>query len=138
MQYVGTPSSRWSRRIDPRTEIGLSGNDLRNTRAKHRKEAGQAKVFGRRFPPLPCHRPIAAVSETALFTGRGGTRTPRENPEKTTVSEQGGAESGAHAAPMTVSNPDLAAVVTTWPKLPEAVRAGIVAMVRTVSDGPTA
>ncbi|MCH8914117.1 MAG: tyrosine-type recombinase/integrase [Planctomycetes bacterium] len=34
--------------------------------------------------------------------------------------------------------PDLAVVVKAWPKLPEPVRAGIVAMVRTVSDGPTA
>ena len=34
--------------------------------------------------------------------------------------------------------PDLAAVISAWPDLPEAVRAGIVAMVRTVSDGPTA
>ena len=89
------------------------------------------------------HCPTQAGTLNLAFGGvsvNGPTRprTPRENPEKTTVSEQGGAESGAHAAPMIVSDPDLAAVVTTWPELPEAVRAGIVAMVRTVSDGPNA
>ena len=33
-------------------------------------------------------------------------------------------------APSSANNPDLAAVVAAWPTLPEAVRAGIVAMVR--------
>jgi hypothetical protein len=30
------------------------------------------------------------------------------------------------------------AVISAWSELPEPVRAGILAMVRTVSDGPTA
>ena len=32
-------------------------------------------------------------------------------------------------------NPDLAEVVTAWPTLPEAIRAGIVAMVKTQREG---
>jgi hypothetical protein len=31
------------------------------------------------------------------------------------------------------TDPDLAAVVAAWPELPEAIRAGIVAMVKTAS-----
>ncbi len=61
-----------------------------------------------------------------------GLEPPQYYPEKTTVSEPGGAESGVHAAPTAVHDPDLAAVVKVWPKLPEAVRAGIVAMVKGV------
>ncbi|MCH9035571.1 MAG: hypothetical protein IID42_13900 [Planctomycetes bacterium] len=33
------------------------------------------------------------------------------------------------------NDPDLAAVISTWPELPEAVRAGIVAMVKAASAG---
>ena len=59
-----------------------------------------------------------------------GLEQHQDSSEKTTVSEQGGAESGAQAASTAVSDPDLAAVVKAWPKLPEPVRAGIVAMVK--------
>ena len=62
-----------------------------------------------------------------------GLEQPQDSPEKTTVSEQGGAESGAQAAPTSVSDPDLAAVVKAWPELPESVRAGIAAMVKAVN-----
>jgi hypothetical protein len=41
---------------------------------------------------------------------------------------------GHHLATDTCQNdPDLAAVVDAWPKLPEALKAGIVAMVRAAS-----
>ncbi len=59
-----------------------------------------------------------------------GLEPLQDSPEKTTVSEQGGAQSGAHTAPTAVSDPDLAGVISAWPELPEAVRVGIVAMVR--------
>jgi len=42
------------------------------------------------------------------------------------LSSEGGAESGA-------IEPLLATVVAAWPELPEALRAGIVAMVKTAS-----
>jgi len=41
-----------------------------------------------------------------------------------------GAESGAVGALSAPIHPDLAAVIEAWPRLPEAVRAGIVAMVK--------
>ena len=67
-----------------------------------------------------------------------GLELPQDFPDKTIVSDLGGAESGAPPAPTAISDPDLAIVVTAWPDLPEAIRAGIVTMVRTVNDGPTA
>ncbi|UCC30279.1 MAG: hypothetical protein JSU86_19025 [Phycisphaerales bacterium] len=70
-------------------------------------------------------------------TEREGFEPPQDFPEKTTVSEQGGAESGAHAAPIAVSDPDLRAVVSAWPELPEALRKGIVAMVKAASGNTT-
>lgn len=78
--------------------------------------------------PLPVSGPA---------TEEEGFEPPQDYPEKTTVSEQGGAESGAHTAPTAVPDPDLAAVVKVWPKLSEAVRKGIVAMVQTASSDPT-
>ena len=40
----------------------------------------------------------------------------------------------AFLAYMSRRNPDLAAVVRAWPKLPEAVRAGILAMVKATGE----
>jgi hypothetical protein len=62
------------------------------------------------------------------------------------VSETGGSKSGniptcfgdcSHGdtpGVSTLADPDLAAVVTAWPDLPPAIRAGIVAMVRSTSE----
>ncbi len=82
-----------------------------------------------------CGRPgtYSALCGPIAKTEREGFEPPQDSPEKTTVSEQGGAESGAHTAPTAVSDPDLVAVISAWPKLPEAVRAGIVAMVKASS-----
>jgi len=49
-------------------------------------------------------------------------------------SQPSGAESGALGAPETLADPDLRAVVEGWPELPEAVRAGIVAMVQAATE----
>jgi len=42
----------------------------------------------------------------------------------------GGAESGALAPQTTAIDPSLAAIIDAWPMLPEAIRAGILALVR--------
>lgn len=49
------------------------------------------------------------------------------------VSVESGAECGALGASGTTFDPGLAVVVDSWPTLPEALKAGIVAMVRSVS-----
>ena len=59
----------------------------------------------------------------AVRSGAGGIRPPVEKLAKSVLSSEGGAESGA-------IEPLLATVVAAWPELPEAVRAGIAAMVK--------
>jgi len=66
----------------------------------------------------------------------GAERAP-DSTGKSAISQTGGAESGAvgarnadSAAPSpTPTDPELARLVEAWPKLPEAIRRGILAMV---------
>jgi hypothetical protein len=46
------------------------------------------------------------------------------------IPPQSGAESGALGAQNGLFDPRLASVIEAWPTLPEAIKAGIVAMVR--------
>ena len=55
-----------------------------------------------------------------------GLEPPQRNTEETSFSHQGGAESGAHSAPI---GDDLRAIIEQWAELPDAVKASIVAMV---------
>lgn len=59
-----------------------------------------------------------------------GNRTHAENAGETREAGQSGAECGALGAQNAPLDPDLAAVVDAWPKLPEAIKAGILAMVK--------
>jgi hypothetical protein len=52
-------------------------------------------------------------------------------PEKKELSGEGGANSGASAK----FDPDLEAVMNNWAALPEAIRAGIMAMVKATLGG---
>jgi hypothetical protein len=49
---------------------------------------------------------------------------------KTALSADGGAESGAPATQTAPIDAGLASVIDAWPALPNAIRAGILAMVR--------
>jgi hypothetical protein len=49
---------------------------------------------------------------------------------KSPTSQSSGAESGALVAGEAQSEPRLSAVVEAWPMLPEAIKAGILAMIR--------
>ena len=83
--------------------------------------------------------PIALV-----IYGEGGIRTILETPASTAISNVSSAESGAFVpalsnasgaesgafAPQTAPVSGLAFLLDAWPKLPEAIRAGILAMVR--------
>lgn len=79
-----------------------------------------ARFQAKNLLPLPA----AGFQETP--SGEGGIRTSLENPEKTTIFVKGGAESGAVA----FREPDLALIVEAWSRLSEAIKAGILAMVR--------
>ena len=61
-----------------------------------------------------------------------GIEPPQRNTGETSFSHQGGAESGAHNAPI---DADLQAIIEQWPELPDAVKAGIVAMVKAADGG---
>jgi len=68
-------------------------------------------------------------------SGGGGIRRAREILEETAHFLEGGAESGANDPKNRPIDPDLALVVARWDSLPEAVRAGIVAIVKAASAG---
>lgn len=52
------------------------------------------------------------------------------NTGETPFSETGGAESDALGAQSALIDPELLALVEAWPELPEAIKANILAMVR--------
>ena len=67
--------------------------------------------------------------------GATGFEHPAENSGKTRVLAHSGAESGAlsvrDGVGLSSDDPDLRAVVEAWPNLPDTVKAGILAMIRT-------
>jgi hypothetical protein len=60
------------------------------------------------------------------FNGEGRIRTLAQKPAKTVLFSEGGAESGAP----TTLDPTLATLIDAWHELPQAIRAGIMAMVK--------
>ena len=57
--------------------------------------------------------------------------TDSENPEENALSRDSAAPGAAVDAQNTSIDPDLQAIIERWPELPDAVKAGILAMVRT-------
>jgi len=58
-----------------------------------------------------------------------GVEQPHNPSKKTPGSETGGAESGAQRAPNGPIDPQLKQVIDAWSNLPQAVKAGILAMI---------
>jgi len=69
-------------------------------------------------------------------THPGRIRTHGETPGNLQVSKTTGANSGAKATESLDLSPDLLELVTVWIQLPEAMKAGILAMVRSVRMSP--
>jgi hypothetical protein len=67
--------------------------------------------------------------------GTGFERTSK-SPRKTAISEKGGAESGAVGDDSAPIDPDLAAVIDAWPRLPETVRRDVLRIVHEAVRGP--
>ena len=84
----------------------------------------------RLHPSRPPSLDPCSIPEVGLEPGQ-------ETPEKTTVSEAGGAECGAQRAPEGQFEPDLQRLIDAWPTLPDALKTGIAAMVEAAakSDG---
>jgi len=73
---------------------------------------------------------VFGVFDVHPSSGEAGIRTPLENPAKLALLDQGRVESGA---PL-ISDPGLASLIDAWPRLAEAMKSGILAMVRTASE----
>ena len=65
--------------------------------------------------------------------GDTGLEHSANTPEKTSVSNSGGAECGAVADQIDQIAPDLQLIIDAWPILPDLVKAGILAMVKAAS-----
>jgi hypothetical protein len=61
-----------------------------------------------------------------------GFELPTENAGNADLSLQSGAESGALGAQGGAIAPELRAIIDAWPTLPEPIKKGVLAMVRTV------
>ena len=99
-------------------------------------------VSGVRIPPSPLQEPSEADKPPEITGGDDGPalgptivpfrqEAPGTDPERPPTATK-------NATRATPADPELAALVDAWPALPEAVRAGIVAMVRATlreSDG---
>jgi len=59
----------------------------------------------------------------------GGLELPPQNTEKSAISENGGAESGAFSVESSSLEPNLQQIIDAWPTLPEAFRGAIMAMI---------
>jgi hypothetical protein len=70
----------------------------------------------------------------AIKSGGGGIRTSSQISAKTVDFGQGGAKSGALPPESRSIDPALATIIDAWPTLPEALRAGILAMIRAAGE----
>jgi hypothetical protein len=80
-------------------------------------------------PAAFCNRWDVSLA-ASMKSGEGGIRTLHEIPAKTALAVEGGAKSGALATEPRSIDPGLANLIDAWPTLPEAIRAGILALVR--------
>jgi hypothetical protein len=100
-------------------------------------------VVAKLFNQTKCRNPLTAEGFGIHSSGEGGIRTVPENSLKTQLLKDTDAKSGAVGAQPSPNPPnstqmkkdcaDLADVIAAWGQLPEAVRAGITAMVRAVA-----
>jgi hypothetical protein len=67
-------------------------------------------------------------------TGRNWTRTSAKNTEKSRNLKTGGAKYGAPIARVDVRDPQLGKLIDAWPTLPDAVKSGILAIVKHTDD----
>jgi hypothetical protein len=81
---------------------------------------------------MRCYAKPGLDGDPGVRSGGGGIRTPRETPEKTALSPEGGAKSGALPTEPNISDPDLARIIVAWPDLPDHIRAAVLALVGTV------
>jgi hypothetical protein len=74
---------------------------------------------------------VNRIPITDVQVAAQGLEHDQETPRKVGIPESGGAESGAVGAQSVPIPSDLREIIDAWSMLPETVRAGIVAMVKT-------
>ena len=62
-----------------------------------------------------------------------GIEPPAISPQKTALSAEGGAESGALTTQTGPIDPDLSRILAAWPSLPAPIRAAMLALVGTAT-----
>jgi len=77
---------------------------------------------------MPCPVIVTSLVLVTGSRGEGGIRTDQENPPRIEPSDEGGAESGAHAAKHAHLEPGLARIVEAWLEPPEAIRKAMVVL----------
>ncbi len=75
-------------------------------------------------------RPGTGRLYSPIVSAGTGLELSHDSAGNFTIADQSGAESGALGAQNRPCDADLAEVVQSWPSLPDALRAGILAMVR--------
>ena len=74
--------------------------------------------------------------ERKIKIGDTGLEPGRKTPEKTRIPESSGAESGAVGGEIVPIDPDLQRIIEAWPRLTDAARADILAMVNAANRTP--
>ncbi|MBU0641123.1 MAG: hypothetical protein KKB50_19870 [Planctomycetes bacterium] len=67
--------------------------------------------------------------------GGTGLEQGAKTPDETAISTEGAAKSGASDGKSAAFGPDLRSTVEAWPTLPDALKTGILAMVRASEQG---
>ena len=80
--------------------------------------------------PWSLTRGLRYFATRVLQVAGMGFELPQENTEKTGVADESGAESGALDAENGPKDPDLGAIIDAWPRLPDAIKTGILAIIQ--------
>jgi hypothetical protein len=128
---------------DEHFEADLKGDDEASEKSKakaaqktaqhaHAMERNEQQAAGAAHEKAPGLPGLAAHRDFSQQAGMAGTgfEAPLENTGNSSGSDQSGAESGALGAREAPLDPELAVVVDAWPALPDAIKAGILALVR--------
>jgi hypothetical protein len=76
--------------------------------------------------------PLKQADDEAKYP-RQGSNSPTESAGKQHDSQSGGAKSGANEPKSASLPPDLAELLMAWPALPDAIKTGIMAMIRSAA-----
>ncbi|MDZ4781549.1 MAG: hypothetical protein SGJ19_14965 [Planctomycetia bacterium] len=107
-------------------------NPAQQTRAGSGEESHVATATQQKTSVLPGFATSCDVLQSCSIPPAGVEHSP-DSSQKTGIRVESGAESGALEARQSTIDHNLATVVEAWPRLPEAIKAGIVAMVRSAA-----